>query len=123
MRFRKDLGLLRLKSKKDRATARETATELLAYEHEILNHIPFASANDILMVVVSREFSPLLDHAIAGLVTWGRKRILCLRVSDLTNGRRLAIHLPKAWEAIIAKKRYLQRGFRLPIFARILTPS
>ncbi len=86
--------------KKDRATARETATELLAYEHEILNHIPFASANDILMVVVSREFSPLLDHAITGLITWGRKRILCLRVADSAAGKKLSIHLPKAWEAI-----------------------
>lgn len=86
--------------KKDRATARETATELLAYEHEILNHAPFASANDILMVVVSREFSPLLDHAIAGLITWGRKRILCLRVTGSADDRGLTIHLPKAWEAI-----------------------
>lgn len=86
--------------KKDRATARETATELLAYEHEILNHIPFASTNDVHMVVVSREFSPLLDHAITGLITWSKKSILCLRITDSSKGRRLAVHLPKAWEAI-----------------------
>jgi len=86
--------------KKENATARETMTELLAYEHEILNHIPFASSHDILMVVVSPEFSPLLDHAIMGLVTWSRRRILCLKIENWGNNPILQIHLPSCWAAL-----------------------
>jgi len=86
--------------KKEHATARETITELLAYEHEILNHIPFASSHDILMIVVSPEFSPLLDHAVTGLVTWSRRRVLCLRVDNWENTPTLQIHLPSSWAAI-----------------------
>ena len=42
--------------KNQNITAREAITELLAYEHEVLNHLPFADANDIMMVIVSRDF-------------------------------------------------------------------
>jgi hypothetical protein len=86
--------------KNQRASVRETVTELLAYEHEILNHITFAGSNDILMVVVSREFSTLLDHAITGLNTWSRRKILCLRLDDADNLPRLVTHIPTAWAAI-----------------------
>lgn len=86
--------------KKEHATARETITELLAYEHEILNHIPFASSHDILMVIVSPEFSPLLDHAVTGLVTWNRRRVLCLRVDNWESAPVLQIHLPASWAAV-----------------------
>lgn len=86
--------------KKDRATAREAVTELLAYEHEIQNHIPFASSRDILLVIVARDFPPLLDHAVCGLVTWGRRRILCLRFTDAVGDPRLSIHTPSSWAAV-----------------------
>ena len=89
-----------LEVKKDKATAREAITELFAYEHEIQNHIPFASSRDILLVIVAREFPPLLDHAVCGLITWGRRRILCLRFTDTGGVPRLSIHTPSSWAAV-----------------------
>jgi hypothetical protein len=86
--------------KNQKASVRETVTELLAYEHEILNHIPFAGSKDVLMTVVSREFSPLLDHALTGLITWSRRRILCLQFDDSGTEPRLLLHIPKAWAAV-----------------------
>ncbi len=90
--------LFELKNRK--ASTREAVTELLAYEHEILNHIPFAGARDLVMVVVSRDFPPLLDHAVTGLNTWSRRNVLCLRVDDSGAAPTLSIHIPKAWAAI-----------------------
>lgn len=86
--------------KNQKATTREAVSELLAYEHEALNHTPFLSANDIMMVVVSRDFPPLLEHAVTGLNTWSRRRVLCLRFDDSAESPRLAVHIPKAWTAI-----------------------
>lgn len=86
--------------KNQNASAREAITELLAYEHEVLNHLPFAGANDIMMVIVSRRFSTLLDHAVAGLNTWSRRNILCLRFDDSEDDPFLEVHLPKAWTSI-----------------------
>lgn len=86
--------------KNQSTTAREAITELLAYEHEVLNHLPFASANDIMMVIVSREFSTLLDHAVAGLNAWSRRNVLCLRFDDGEGDPFLEVHLPRAWTSI-----------------------
>lgn len=86
--------------KNQKATTREAVSELLAYEHETLNHTPFLSANDIMMVVVSRDFPPLLEHAVTSLNTWSRRRVLCLRFDDSADSPRLAVHIPKAWSAI-----------------------
>lgn len=86
--------------KNQKATTREAVSELLAYEHETLNHTPFLSANDIMMVVVSRDFPPLLEHAVTGLNTWSRHRVLCLRFDDTAESPRLAVHIPTAWSAI-----------------------
>lgn len=86
--------------KNQKATTREAVSELLAYEHEALNHTPFSSANDIMMVVVSRDFPPLLEHAVTSLNTWSRRRVLCLRFDDSGESPRLTVHIPKAWTAI-----------------------
>lgn len=86
--------------KNQNITAREAITELLAYEHEVLNHLPFAGANDIMMVIVSRDFSTLLDHAVAGLNTWSRRNVLCLRFDDSGIEPFLEVHIPKAWTSI-----------------------
>lgn len=86
--------------KNQKATTREAMSELLAYEHETQNHTPFLSANDIMMVVVSRDFPPLLEHAVTGLNTWSRRRVLCLQFDDSAESPRLAVHIPKAWSAI-----------------------
>jgi len=81
-------------------SARETVTEIMAYEHEALNHTPFSSANDVMMVIVSRNFSTLLDHAVTGLNSWSRRRVLCLRFEDGEGDPRLIVHIPTAWSAI-----------------------
>jgi len=92
--------LIVVEVKKDKATAREAITELLAYEHEIQNHLPFSSSRDILFVVVAREFPTLLDHAITGLITWGNRKILCLRLDDSGGVVKLMLHVPSAWSAV-----------------------
>lgn len=81
-------------------SAREAVTEIMAYEHETLNHTPFSSANDVMMVIVSRNFSTLLDHAITGLNSWSRRRVLCLRFEESEADPRLVVHIPTAWSAI-----------------------
>lgn len=81
-------------------SAREAVTEIMAYEHEALNHTPFSSANDVMMVIVSRDFSTLLDHAVTGLNSWSRRRVLCLRFDDSEAEPRLIVHIPIAWSAI-----------------------
>lgn len=81
-------------------SSREAVTEIMAYEHEALNHTPFSSANDVMMVIVSRKFSTLLDHAVTGLNSWSRRRVLCLRFEDGEAGPRLVVHIPTAWSAI-----------------------
>lgn len=86
--------------KNQNGSVREAVTELLAYEHEILNQVPFSGSNDIKMVVVSRDFSTLLDHAITGLNTWTRRKVLCLRFDDTSDKPILHVHIPRAWSAI-----------------------
>lgn len=81
-------------------SAREAVTEIMAYEQEALNHMPFSSANDVMMVIVSRDFSTLLDHAVTGLNSWSRRRVLCLRFEDGEESPRLVVHIPTAWSAI-----------------------
>lgn len=81
-------------------SAREAVSEIIAYEHEALNHTPFSSANDVMMVIVSRKYSTLLDHAVSGLNTWSRRRVLCLRFDDSAETPRLIVHIPAAWSAI-----------------------
>src|ERR1700722_4827489 len=69
-------------------------------QHEILNHLPFASSHDVNFVVVSAEYSPLLDHAICNLICWGRRQVLCFRYVHSENDAHLVIHLPTAWSAV-----------------------
>lgn len=68
--------------KRARATARETITELLAYEQELRNHLPFAARTDICLVVVSTDYGPLLEHSLSSLITWHGLKILCLEVNE-----------------------------------------
>jgi len=90
--------LFEIKNRK--AGVRETVTQLLAYEHEIFNHLPLAGHDDVRMVVVSRDFTTLLDHALTGLNTWSRRQVLCLRFDDTRAEPRLVVHIPRAWKAI-----------------------
>lgn len=93
-------SLVLIEIKRSKSTERETATELLAYEHEIRNHYPFLSNLDICHVVIATEFSPLLDHSVAGLVTWNEKQVLCLKASGDEGAIRLEVHIPEVWTSI-----------------------
>lgn len=49
--------------KKSTQTAREAITELLGYEHEIRNYLPFLANHDLNFILISSEWSTLLDVA------------------------------------------------------------
>lgn len=90
--------ILELKTKAK--AEREAVTELLAYDHEFRNHLPFASNSDACLVVVANDFGTLLDHAVSSLLVWHNRRVLCLRPLMENGQRYLAVHLPKAWTAM-----------------------
>lgn len=92
--------MLLFEIKRSSKTERETLTELLAYEQEIKNHLPFLSNDELLVVVVATEFSPLLDHSLAMMVAWERRRILCLRAAFSGPALKLTVHLPHSWAPI-----------------------
>jgi hypothetical protein len=85
--------------KKSRQTERQALTELLAYEHEVKNYLPFLSDLDLCFVLIATEFGPLLEHSVAALTTWESKQILCLK-ADPSAGMPLSIHVPGPWTAI-----------------------
>lgn len=83
--------------KKSAQTAREAITELLGYEHEIKNYLPFLANHDLNFVLISSEWSTLLDHSATSACAWSRKKLLCLK-AGLDNGAiTLTPHIPEAW--------------------------
>src|SRR5690625_883023 len=86
--------------KKAGQTAREAMTELLAYEHELQNHFPFLSSHDIVFVLVSPEWPALVDHAVASLATWGRRKILALDLQGDKDDWTLDVRLPEPWQLL-----------------------
>ena len=85
--------------KRSDKTARETITELTAYEHELRNHLPFLAGLDVCYIIISTEYSTLLDHSISGLIVWESKKILCLKVSNQAE-LNLHVYLPSVWSNI-----------------------
>lgn len=83
--------------KRARATARETVTELLAYEQELRNHLPFAARTDICFVVVSTDYAPLLDHSLSSLIAWHGLKALCLEADETGQ---MTVRLPKGWTSL-----------------------
>ena len=88
--------------KENAQAARQAMTELLAYEHEIQNHLPFLSFTDIYFVVVSPEWPTLLDHSLAALNTWSNRRVLGLSLETTSNKISLKPHLPNTWSYLRA---------------------
>ncbi|MFJ1971858.1 hypothetical protein ACIO93_24625 [Streptomyces sp. NPDC087903] len=84
--------------KRARATARETVTELMAYEQEVRNHLPFSARTDICFIVVSTDYSALLNHSLTSLIAWHDFRVLCLK-ADPDDGS-LSLHLPYGWSGL-----------------------
>ncbi|MBW4519542.1 MAG: hypothetical protein KME16_07555 [Scytolyngbya sp. HA4215-MV1] len=90
-----------LEIKRSIKTVRETLTEMLAYDHEIRNFLPFLSNFEILFCIVSTEYSTLLNHSITGLTTWESKQILCLYVEESEEEElQIEIYIPPAWTSL-----------------------
>ena len=68
--------------KKTGQTGRQALTELLAYEQEIKNSLPLLSNYDFNFVLVSPEWTPLMDHAVSAAIAWSNRKILCLTPSS-----------------------------------------
>lgn len=83
--------------KRSNKTVRETLTEIIAYESEIKNILPFLSNYEINFCIISTEYSDLLNHSISGLITWELKQILCLQIEQNQEDFKLMIHIPDAW--------------------------
>lgn len=85
--------------KKSKQAERQTLTELLAYEQEIKNIMPMLTNYDVKFVVVTTEWSPLLQHSVASKVTWSNRQILCLTAS-LNTEKQLSLKtfIPTAWK-------------------------
>lgn len=83
--------------KKSSQTGRQALTELLAYEHEIRNVLPFLPIQDITFVLISSEWSTLMDHAAASAAAWSGKSLLCIEAKEEGDGFSLHVRLPQAW--------------------------
>ena len=88
--------------KKSTQTGRQALTELLAYEHELQNHLPLLGPLNIIYVLISPEWSTLMDHALIGAVTWARKTCIGLEVHDTPEGRRLKVRIPDSWAPLLS---------------------
>jgi hypothetical protein len=84
--------------KKGFQTGRQSLTELLAYEQEVKNLLPFLSNYDVNLVLVSTEWSPLMDHAVSAAITWSGRRILCLEAGEEGGKLQLRTRVPSAWK-------------------------
>ncbi|PBB64600.1 hypothetical protein CK228_32475 [Mesorhizobium sp. WSM4312] len=84
--------------KKTAQTGRQALTELLAYEQEIKNLLPLVCDYDFSFVLVSPEWSPLIDHAVSGAIAWSGRNILCLTPSIVKKKLCLETRIPSAWK-------------------------
>ncbi|GAB7531616.1 hypothetical protein PS3A_40300 [Pseudomonas sp. 3A(2025)] len=84
--------------KKSNQTERQALTELLAYEHEIKNLLPFISSHDLTFVLVSTEWSVLLEHAAGSAVSWANKNLLCLKANINKKNLTFNIHTFTSWK-------------------------
>lgn len=79
-------------------TGRQALTELIAYEQELKNTLPFLAEYDVCHVLVSPEWSTLLDHSVASSVTWSKRQVLCLTAGLHRRQLTLKTRVPEAWK-------------------------
>lgn len=73
---------------KNRAQAtREAGTEIGAYAAAIRNYMPLLADSDIVNVIVSSTWPPLLKHFIFNEIVWLGRSIICIE-AFVENGRR-----------------------------------
>lgn len=80
------------------ATGRQALTELIAYEQELKNTLPFLAEYDVCHVLVSPEWSTLMDHSVASSVTWSGRQVLCLEAGLSKKKLALKTRIPEAWK-------------------------
>ncbi|MFV0446405.1 MAG: hypothetical protein ACK5Q5_22760 [Planctomycetaceae bacterium] len=85
--------------KRDEQTTREAMTELLAYEQEIRNQMPYLSSLQIMFVLVSDSYPVLLSHAAGQAILWQHKNVLALQVGGSAGAFSLKITLPIGWSS------------------------
>ncbi|MCW6037445.1 hypothetical protein K4A83_14355 [Spirulina subsalsa FACHB-351] len=79
-------------------TGRQSLTELIAYEQELKNTLPFLAEYDVCHVLISPEWSTLMDHSVASSVTWSGRQILCLQAGLEKRKLTLKTRIPEAWK-------------------------
>ena len=89
--------LIIIEIKRSGQAARETITEIIAYESELKNILPFLSNYEVNFCIISTEYPDLLNHSVSGLITWESKQILCLKIELDEQDLKLKIHIPSAW--------------------------
>jgi hypothetical protein len=62
-----DNKIIIVEIKRSNQTAREALTELLAYDHEVKNLLPFLSNFEVLFCIISTDYSTLLCLIIRSL--------------------------------------------------------
>jgi hypothetical protein len=85
--------------KRDDQTTREALTELLAYEQEVRNQLPYLSGDQIMFVLVSSSFPTLLSHAVGQTILWQRKQLLALEIVPDRGSLAFQIVLPVGWSS------------------------
>src|SRR5438270_11516134 len=91
-------SLVLFELKKSHQTGRQALTELIAYEQELKNQLPFLANYETVFVLVSSEWSTLMDHSAASAVTWSGRQLLCLEAELTKKGKlKLRPRLPAAW--------------------------
>jgi len=76
---------------------RQAISEFAAYEQEVKNHLPLLAERDICLVLISTEWSTLMDHGVSAAVTWANKNILCLQACNENEQLVLRTRVPQAW--------------------------
>lgn len=84
--------------KKETATGRQALTELLAYEQEVRNLLPLMADYDVNYVLISPEWSVLMDHAVSAAISLSGKKVLCLEARKEKSKLALSTRLPQAWK-------------------------
>jgi hypothetical protein len=90
-------SLVLFELKRSGQAGREAITELIAYEQELKNHLPFLANYETIFVLVSSEWTTLMDHSAASAVMWSGRQLLCLEAALIKNKLKLKPRLPQAW--------------------------
>lgn len=71
--------------KNNSSASRQAGTELSAYSAELKGSLDYLSDGDIISVIISTDWRPLLLHHVFNMINWQHKNILCLepKLNDL----------------------------------------